>query len=300
VAAHLAAACLFSAANVLLNAWLIAGEKSVMHPGKILTFSYLLRMTGVHYFVTNVILYWFVVSAHQGWHYYRRYREHEVQTAELRRELVEAKLAALRMQLNPHFLFNTLHAVSALIHENPEAADRVVARLSELLRLSLDTSRPPEIPLREEMEFLDRYLEIEQTRFADRLTVEKSLEAETLDALVPCLLLQPLVENAVRHGIEPREEAGVVSISAQRSNGRLKLCVSDNGAGLGGKQEEPLQEGIGLSNTRSRLRHLYGEDFRVELRPRNTGGLDACVEIPYHTREARATESAPRTGQGAR
>src|SRR2546423_12618031 len=167
-----------------------------------------------------------------GWLYYRRYRERELHTAELQRELVEARLEALRMQLNPHFLFNTLHAVSALIHENPEGADRVVARLSELLRLSLDQSKPQEVPLHEEMAFLDRYLEIEQTRFADRLKVERQVPPDVERALVPYLILQPLVENAIRHGIEPREDRGNIIIAARRSDGMLQLRITDNGAGL--------------------------------------------------------------------
>src|SRR5437763_1958090 len=199
--------------------------------------------------IMNLMIYWLVVLAHSGWHYYRHYREHEVVTAELQRELVEAKLEALRMQLNPHFLFNTLHAVSALIHEQPEAADRVVARLSELLRLSLDQSRPQEVPLCEELNFLDRYLEIEQTRFADRLQIEKDIEPRAAAALVPYLILQPLVENAVRHGIEPREDAGRLRISARCSDGTLQLRVGDDGAGFAREAGAPAREGIGLSNT---------------------------------------------------
>lgn len=285
VAVHLGASILFSCAYALLTAWLVAGERSIMYPGKILTFSYVIKAVGIHYCVMNLIMYWLVVFAHLGWDYYRRYREREVQTAELQRELVEARLAALRMQLNPHFLFNTLHAVSALIHENPEAADRVVARLSELLRLSLDQSKPQQVPLSEELAFLDRYLEIEQTRFADRLRVDKDIEPSVQQALVPYLILQPLVENAIRHGIEPREDPGHVGIRARRSNGRLELRVADNGAGLQPGASPSPREGIGLSNTRSRLRHLYGEDFRLELAEAAGGGLEARIDIPFRTTE---------------
>ena len=196
---HLAAACAFSVLYVTLISWLVAGERSIMNPGQILTFSYLMKKMAFHYFVPNLIMYWMLVCGHLGWDYYQRYREREVQAAELQRELVEARLDALRMQLNPHFLFNTLHAISALIHEDPEAADRMVARLSELLRLSLDQSKPQQVPLSEEMAFLDRYLEIECTRFGERLKIEKQVEPDTQTALVPFLLLQPLVENAIRH-----------------------------------------------------------------------------------------------------
>lgn len=283
VLVHAVAALVFSVAYAVLTAALVAGEPSVMTPGKILTFSYLIRMAGIHYCVLSLIMYWMVVFAHLGWHYYQRFLEREVQTAELQRELVEARLNALRMQLNPHFLFNTLHAVSALIHENPEAADRVVARLSELLRLSLDQSKPQEVPLTEEIAFLDRYLDIEQIRFADRLKVDKEIEPGAQQALVPYLILQPLVENAIRHGIEPREEPGRLGIRARRSNGRLELRVCDNGAGLDAKAAPDAREGIGLSNTRSRLRHLYGDDFRFELSEANGGGLEARIDIPFRT-----------------
>jgi two-component system LytT family sensor kinase len=282
-ALHFVASLLFGAVYAVFTSWLVSGEKSVMHPGQILTFSYLIRTYWVHYLIFYMIVYWVVVFGHLGWHYYQRFREREVQTAQLQHELVEARLEALRMQLNPHFLFNTLHAISSLIYDNPQAADRVVARLSELLRLTLDQTKPQEVPLSEEMAFLDRYLEIEQTRFSERLRVEKEISPETQNALVPYLILQPLVENAVRHGIEPREEPGVLKICAARKNGRLELLVRDNGEGLDAKIDVEASKGIGLSNTRSRLRHLYGEDCRFELSPAAGGGLEARVEIPFHT-----------------
>ena len=285
VLSHLAAASVFSFLYVTLTAWLVAGEPSIMNPGQILTFSYLMKKMSLHYFATNLIMYWLVVFGHLGWVYYQCYRERAIAAADLQRELVEAKLAALRMQLNPHFLFNTLHAISALIHEDPEAADRMVARLSELLRLSLDQSKPQEVPLAEELGFLDRYLEIERTRFGDRLKIDKQVDAEAQEALVPFLLLQPLVENAIHHGIEPREEAGCVAIGATRKNGMLELRVSDDGAGLTTDSAGRTKEGIGLSNTRSRLRHLYGQDFSFDLSSRSQGGLEARILIPYRTQQ---------------
>jgi two-component system LytT family sensor kinase len=291
-AIHFAGAVVFAVIYCVFTSWLVAGERSVMHPGKILTFSYLIRMYWLHYVLLYMVMYWLVVFGHLGWHYYHRYREREVETAQLQRELVEARLEALRMQLNPHFLFNTLHAISALIHESPEAADRVVARLSELLRLSLDQTKPQEVPLSEEIAFLDHYLEIEQTRFAERLRIEKDVPPDTQQALVPYLILQPLVENAIRHGIEPREEPGLIRICACRKDGRLELRVRDNGDGLPAKKNHHIQEGIGLSNTRSRLGHLYGKDFRLELVNADGGGLEAFVEIPFHTRETRSRGEA--------
>jgi len=284
-AIHFGGSLIFAALYSIFTAWLVAGEPSVMHPGQILTFSYLIRMYWVHYMVMYMIVYWLVVFGHLGWHYYQRYREREIQTAQLQHQLVEARLETLRMQLNAQFRFTALHAISSLIHDNPQAADRVIARLSELLRLTLDQTKPQEVPLSEEMAFLDRYLEIEQTRFAERLHVEKEIGPETQKALVPYLILQPLVENAVRHGIEPREDIGVLRICASRRKGKLELRVQDNGGGLSSKADLRGREGIGLSNTRSRLRHLYGDDYRFELGPAEGGGLEARVEIPFHTSE---------------
>jgi sensor histidine kinase YesM len=139
------------------------------------------------------------------------------------------------------------------------------------------------VPLRDELAFLDRYLEIEQTRFGDRLTVERTIEPDSQDALVPCLILQPLVENAIRHGIEQREETGRLAISARRENGVLELSISDNGTGLP-EDADARREGIGLSNTRSRLQHLYGDKQQLELKPAPGGGLEARITIPYRTR----------------
>jgi len=187
------------------------------------------------------------------------------------------------MQLNPHFLFNTLHTISALIHENPEDADRIVARLSELLRVSLEQSDTQEVPLRQELSFLERYLQIEQTRFQDRLAVEMEVEPGLDHVLVPSLILQPLVENAIRHGIEPREDTGRVKIAARRLDGMLELKVSDNGPGLSESEIAPNREGVGLSNTRSRLSHLYGANHRFDLTPASGGGLEARLLIPCRT-----------------
>ncbi len=278
---HVAAGCGFSCMYMLGTAWLVAGEQSVMHPGQTLTFSYLMKRVGGEYFALGTVVYWMTVFGHVIWDYYQRFRQREIHTTELQRQVTEARLEALRMQLNPHFLFNTLHAISALIHEQPEAADRMVVRLSELLRVSLDPSKPQEVALSEEMAFLAGYLEIEQTRFSERLAVTKDIEPGTETALVPFLLLQPLVENAIRHGIEPREEPGRLAITARRQDGRLELRVRDDGPGLA--EDGRVPQGIGLSNTRSRLRHLYGEQFSFDLRDLPEGGLEARISLPFRT-----------------
>jgi LytS/YehU family sensor histidine kinase len=184
------------------------------------------------------------------------------------------------MQLNPHFLFNTLNTVLALIHENPKAADRMLVRLSQLLRRTLEQGQTHEVPLRKEMEFLKLYLEIEQMRFEDRLTISYDIDPKAEDLLVPQLILQPLLENALRHGILPREEPGRIELSARVLNSTLELKVRDNGNGLSLPPGSPLREGVGLANVRSRLAHLYGSDQQLTLRNGPEGGVEAIITMP--------------------
>src|SRR5207245_153138 len=191
-----------------------------------------------------------IVSVSHTVNYYRKYQERETRASELERSLSQAKLQALQMQLNPHFLFNTLHAISSLVHKDAEAADRMITRLSDLLRYALKSTESEEVPLRQELDFLSGYLEIEQTRFGDRLKVRMDIAPETLDALVPNLLLQPLVENAIRHGIEPRAKPGRIDLRSRCESGQLKLAVRDNGLGLSPGSE--LREGVGWCNMRAR------------------------------------------------
>jgi LytS/YehU family sensor histidine kinase len=209
----------------------------------------------------------------------------------LEKRLAEAKLQALQMQLNPHFLFNTLHSISALMHRDVEAADRMIVLLSDLLRRALDGTKEHEVPLAQELDLLDRYLEIERTRFGDRLSVEVDIAPETLTARVPNLILQPLVENAIKHGIERVAGPRKIQLQAQRRAGRLILAVSDDGAGLatGGA----VREGIGLSNTRARLQELYGQDQQLALTARAGGGLTVTLELPFHKHDGVRTTSAP-------
>jgi len=219
------------------------------------------------------LTYWALVGVSHGIQYYRRYRERELRASQLETRLAAARLEALRAQLQPHFLFNTLHAISALMHRDVEAAERMLARLSELLRLTLDSAGEPVVPLERELEFLTGYLEIEQTRFADRLRVRMEVAPDTLDAPVPSLLLQPLVENAVRHGIAPRAEPGWITIRARREDGALRIEIEDNGRGL----PREIRDGLGLSNTRARLEQMYGAAHRFELRAANGDGSGTLV-----------------------
>jgi len=234
----------------------------------------------------NLLIYWVIVAVSFAFDYYRKYRERELRAVELEKRLAQAKLQALQMQLNPHFLFNSLHSISALMHQDAEAADRMMARLSDLLRAALEGSDTQEVSLREELEFLDRYLEIEQIRFGDRLTVKTEVAPGMLDAQVPNLILQPLVENAIRHGHRTARQAGCIELRVQRAADVLTVEVSDNGAGLRG--DEPAAEGVGLSNTRARLRTLYGEAHGFELCEAPGGGLLVRMMIPFRLRERRA------------
>jgi sensor histidine kinase YesM len=232
-------------------------------------------------FHSNFLTYGAIVGIIYALDYYRKYRAHEVKTAQLESRLAQAQLHALKMQLHPHFLFNTLHAISALIHKDAEAADQMIARLADLLRLALENAGVQEVPLKKELEFLERYLAIEQTRFRDRLAVRMNIAPETLDAFVPNLILQPLVENAIRHGLAPRAAAGTIVISAWRENGQLLLQVQDNGPGLAIDQQQAFQHGVGLANTKARLQQLYGSSCRFALQNGDSGGLIVTVEIPF-------------------
>ncbi len=234
----------------------------------------------------NVPIYCFVVSISHAWRFFQRSRERERKAAELEASLARAKLQALRMQLQPHFLFNTLHAISTLVHKNPAAADEMIGNLSELLRVAMDDSEQQEIPLAKEMDFLERYLEIQMVRFGDRLRVEKKIDPSLSAALVPPMILQPLVENAMKHGIEPHAIQGMVRIEARRKGEFIQLSVSDTGGGLRRPVVTTGRGGIGLANTQGRLEALYGGRFRFQLENGAQGGLIVWMEIPYRVQAA--------------
>lgn len=229
----------------------------------------------------SIAIYWAVLAIHQAIKYYRKYRERELQTSKLEARLAQSRLQVLKMQLHPHFLFNTLNAISELIHRDPESADRMITDLSDLLRLSFENLEVQEISLKQELEFLEKYLEIEQMRFHDRLKVEIQVAPDTLDASVPNMILQPLVENAIKHGIAPRSEGGRIDIVASRNNGNLRISVSDDGLGVPFGDLENLPEGVGLSNTRRRLKHLYGDKHLFGLAKAEKSGLKVNLTIPF-------------------
>jgi two-component system, LytTR family, sensor kinase len=234
------------------------------------------------------VVYLGVVAAGFARAYSLRYRARHEQTNILERQLAEARLDALRRQLDPHFLFNTLNAVASLVERDPRGVRKMISRLGALLRFSLEGADAPEIPLRRELDLLQQYLDIMQVRFQGRLEVTMDTDARTLDALVPTLILQPLVENAIKHGIEPQRDGGRITIATRLEGDTVVLRVSDDGPGvmLG---ESPLAlageaptGGVGLRNTRARLAQLYGNQQRFTLARDDERGAVAEVRIPFH------------------
>jgi len=237
----------------------------------------------VFWFSADGLLYWAILAIDFGVRDYRESRERQLRASQLETQLSEARLQALKMQLHPHFLFNALHTIGQLIRTGQDArAVQVVAGLRDLLRRVLDGAATQEVPLKQELEFLKSYVDIEQIRFEDRLKVVVTADPDTLDAQVPHLILQPLVENAIRHGIAPRTTAGRLLIGARRIDGSLHLTVRDDGAGMpelgGGTQEA---RGVGLSNTSARLRQLYGNVASFEVVNVSDGGVEAHIVVPY-------------------
>jgi two-component sensor histidine kinase len=261
----------------------------------------------------DLLAYGAIIALMHSVHFYRRFRERERSALVLESNLANARLSALRAQLHPHFLFNSLNAIAALLRRDPRLAEATLMSLSDLLRLALSQAEKQEVPLREEMNFVNRYLEIQQTRFGDKLRVEHDIAPAALDCLVPTLVLQPLVENAIRHGIEPAENGGFLRITAHRHNGKLLMTVEDDGIGLMNKALEigasttasPAEEsitlpvarneifvqrvaskngtGIGLANLRARLETLYGREQALELASRPGRGVIVRIELPWHS-----------------
>jgi signal transduction histidine kinase len=232
--------------------------------------------------LSDALLYWAVLVVDYGVRQYRAARVEELHAAQLETELVQADLQALKMQLHPHFLFNALHTIGSLVRTGDrETAVRVVAGLGDLLRRVLDGAAQQEVPLKQELEFIGNYLDIEQVRFRDRLKVVINVAPDVLDAKVPHLILQPLVENAIRHGIGPHVRAGCLIIGARRLDDRLQLVVRDDGPGIGTGEGEAVRPGIGLSNTRARLTRLYGADYELEVANAPEGGVEARLALPF-------------------
>jgi signal transduction histidine kinase len=238
-----------------------------------------MREAVVRYYPIDTLIYVMIAAAILALGYGRESRERTLRAARLQQQLAEAQLHALGAQLHPHFLFYTLHVISALVRHEPKRAEELIARLSELLREMLESSDRVEIPLSEELAFLEKYVDIQEARFGPRLVVTFDVQpAEALDVPVPRLVLQPLVENAIRHGTARRSGVGTVDVRAECFGGRLTLVVRDDGAGLppGG----PAREGVGLSSTRARLQQLYGDDASLTIAPAPAGGTVCTVRMP--------------------
>jgi signal transduction histidine kinase len=287
VAVHAPAVGLFSVAHIAamqgVQWWLVSAE------GRAFSWWTEVQRAVMQTFDWQMMTYWAIVGISHAVLYYRESRERAIRASRLETMLVEARLNTLQQQLQPHFLFNTLHAVSALMHRDVDAADRTLMRLSDLLRMTLDNLGQQEVRLKSELEFLSKYLEIEQTRFADRLTVRFDVQPEALDTLVPTLLLQPIVENAIKHGISKKAGPGHIDVTARHDRDKLWIEVRDDGVGLSESALGALQKGIGVSTTRARLQHRYGADYRFEFH-RLAHGLAVVIAIPWRT------EGAPAAG----
>jgi LytS/YehU family sensor histidine kinase len=239
-------------------------------------------------FSMDILVYWTIVAIASASRYRRHYICSEIRASKLNSQLALAQLQALKMQLHPHFLFNTLNSLSELMQEDIRAAEKMLTHLEHFLRLTVNNSEAQEVPFEQELEFLKCYLAIEHVRFQDRLSIHMDIEPQALPIAVPNLLLQPIVENAIRHGIAPRTTAGKIEICAKRNNGVLQVQVHDNGPGLTDDQRKtaPMKKGLGLSNTRERLLQLYGKGHRFQLENAPEGGLLVTVEIPVQNRLA--------------
>jgi two-component system LytT family sensor kinase len=261
-------------------------------------------------FLSNVVeditgAYLLIILVAHTLSYYWRFRDRELHSAKLEMQLVRSHLQTLKSQLQPHFLFNTLNSISALMLTDVSAADQMMTRLSDLLRMSLESSGIQVTRLSRELNFVDAYLRIEKTRFGERLNVVLDIAPETLDAQVPSLFLQPLVENAIRHGISRVSAGGSVWITARRRGSALCLQVKDNGAGLLMDTDDPLGTGLGLRTARERLRTLYGHDQSFEIRGGTSAGVEVCVTLPFRNEPpsftdevvfAKLTDSSEYTG----
>ncbi len=228
------------------------------------------------------LTYLFFPAAHSGIFHVRRLRDRELRARRLEAQLAQARLESLKMPLRPHFLFNTLHAISTLVHLDSHAADRMISRLSSLLRLSLENIDRQEVSLQQELEFLDRYLDIEKMRFGDRLAVDLDIDEESRSARVPNFLLQPIVENAVKHGVGRLPSAGHITLRTYRLDGKLHIDVCDNGPGAS-RDQLTGGAGIGLKNTRARLEQLYGPQGEMEFATSEEGGMMVRLSLPMRT-----------------
>ena len=280
---HLTAIVLLGAAHsvmVILTDWVVVQAGQPFAEGE-------LPVLLVYWWIRDLpfcaLFYAMVLGIGSALDYYRQFRERQLRASQLEAQLAQAELQMLKMQLHPHFLFNTLNGITGLVRDNDNAAAvQMLVGLSDLLRQTIDSAGKQEVRLSEELEWLGLYLKLQQVRFSDRLRVRLTAAPETLDAMVPNLITQPLIENAIRHGLSSRAAPGSVCLSAQRTTSRLELRVSDDGVGLPEGWQLEGSKGVGLLNTKARLQQLYGQDFLFEVRNREQGGVEALLSIPLH------------------
>ena len=285
---HAAFCALFSLLHLTLYvtfSWIIGGQTwlNIADKGGGSYFAVLWRLLTTPFMVNfrlRLMIYAVIVLVSLTVDYYKRLQKRELDLHRIEKQLADAQLQALKMQLHPHFLFNTLNSVSALMYKDVQAAEEMVRKLTNFLHMTLESSGSQEVTLKKELDFLNYYLQIEQIRFQDRLDIELKIDPSTLDARVPNLIMQPIVENAIRHGIATRASHGHIEIRSRRQNGVIQLQVQDNGPGLDDQNGE-IREGVGLSNTRLRLQQIYGDTYRFDLINAPEGGVVATVELPY-------------------
>jgi len=298
VALHVLLALVFAAVielvwlqiNIRVQEYLAPGSMAAATRTEILVGGWLSRLVG------GAFTYAAALGVATALDYYQRFRERELRASQLEAQLALAQVQALKMQLHPHFLFNTLHAITVLIREDPAAATRAVTRLGDLLRLTLSSAMTAEVSFRRELEILTLYLDIERTRFQDRLVINYDVQPATLDALVPDLILQPLVENAIKHGVSPNAGVGRIDVRSRGDGEWLLLEIRDNGAGI--PPGESPREGIGLRTTKERLQHLYGARHELELTNVPGGGFVARIRIPFRLGGDSESRSAGHMSRG--
>ena len=283
-AAHLAAAIALTVAEILLSA-IVLTVMGVYEPPFLVQAPMAVQVN----FHSSFPTYWLILAVLVALDYAEKYRARDLRAAQLEHNLAQARLDALRLQLNPHFLFNALNSISALMFVDVNRAETMIRKLGELLRASLDRGHGPEITLADELDLLQRYLDIETIRFEDRMSVAFDVDPATRGALVPALVLQPLVENAVRHAVAARATGGRIEVSARRANGLLLLSVADDGPGPG---VAPRAEGVGLGNTRERLTAIYGRTDALSMYTVETGGCRVELRLPFRGGGAEAETRA--------
>lgn len=293
---HWAFLCVFSAVHTTL----MFATRSILFPLAGLG-AYDYGVVAIRYpmeLANDVITYWVFVGVIYAFDHYRESRDRELQTVQLEGKLSQAKLQALRLQIHPHFLFNALNTISAVLYEDVRLADRMIARLSDLLRRTLSTAQSQEVTLGEELDFLDHYLDIMRVRFEERLDVKVKAAPEVRRALVPQLVLQPLVENSIKHAANPVTGAVTATVGIRLRGDTVLIEICDDGPGVEGESEAVFRDGIGLSNTAERLRQLYGERGKLSLANIPDGGLAVRIELPFRTRETQEKAALDAGGQG--